>query len=74
MKTMRYLTLVCAFLTGLANAEEVVEQKPGGLINWSSGVISAYGYGVAPDDVPLVKQRLLKNYYFLEVQFKKLVL
>ena len=59
MKTMRYLTLMCVFLTGFANAEEVVEQKPGGSINWSSGVISAYGYGVAPDDVPLVKQRLL---------------
>lgn len=59
MKTVRYLTLICALVTGVANAEDVVEQKPGGAINWSSGVISAYGYGVAPDDAPLVKQRLL---------------
>lgn len=59
MKTLPLLTLICSLFTSAVNAEEVVEQKPGGLINWSSGVISAYGYGVAPDDVPLVKQRLL---------------
>ncbi|GGF79533.1 hypothetical protein GCM10011338_34850 [Alteromonas lipolytica] len=50
---------MCALLAGVSHADEVVDQMAGGSINWSSGVISAYGYGVAPDDEPLVKQRLL---------------
>lgn len=55
-----YLFALCsAFFFSAAQADEVVQQQPGGQINWSTGVISAYGYGVAPDDVPLVKQRLL---------------
>ena len=59
MKTIRIVTLMCMALSAITSADEVIEQKPGGSINWSSGVISAYGYGVAPDDAPLVKQRLL---------------
>ena len=55
-----YLFALCsAIFFSAAQADEVVQQQPGGQINWSTGVISAYGYGVAPDDVPLVKQRLL---------------
>lgn len=53
------LTLCSSLLLGSASADDVVQQQAGGQINWSTGVISAYGYGVAPDDVPLVKQRLL---------------
>lgn len=53
------LALCGTMLFGTAQADEVVQQQAGGQINWSTGVISAYGYGVAPDDVPLVKQRLL---------------
>lgn len=53
------LTLCSSLFLGSASADDVVQQQAGGQINWSTGVISAYGYGVAPDDVPLVKQRLL---------------
>lgn len=59
MKTSTFLTFICLLLSGSALAADVVQKKPGGEINWSSGVVSAYGYGVAPDDVAIVKQRLL---------------
>ncbi len=61
----RYSKMLWVFLAtlamgaGFAQADEVVQNQAGGNINWSKGTISAYGYGVAPDDAPAVKQRLL---------------
>lgn len=59
MKANILMAILFFGFSTVANADEVLQNQPGGTINWSKGTISAYGYGVAPDDVPLVKQRLL---------------
>lgn len=40
-------------------ADEVVDQRSNGVVNWTQGTVSAIGYGVAPEDAPTVKKRLL---------------
>lgn len=46
-------------ITSVAVADDVIDKHASGQINWTQGTISAMGYGVAPEDAPVVKKRLL---------------
>jgi hypothetical protein len=53
------LVLLLLLLPLTAFAKDVVTEGSGGGINWTQGYIWADGYGVAPDDAPERKKRLL---------------
>lgn len=54
---------LCVFLGVLmaswVQAEDVIAESGNGGINWTEGYVYAYGYGVAADDTPERKKRLL---------------
>ena len=51
--------LLATLLSVSVSAEDVVTQGAGGGVNWTQGFVWAEGYGVARDDVPERKRRLL---------------
>lgn len=53
------LVVLLSCCSCLSSAAEVIQKQPSGSINWSTGVVTASGYGVAPTDVAAAKKRLL---------------
>lgn len=53
------LTLLTAVVCLSASADDVIEDKGSGGINWTKGIVYAYGYGVAPEKSKPAKKRLL---------------
>jgi len=55
----KILVLLLLAHINLVEAKDVIKEMGTGGVNWTTGVIYANGYGVAPEDTPEYKKRLL---------------